>query len=131
MEIPADGGDGVNEPIRYDALLEVCDGDESILREVLDALIDIGPAWVQSLGEAVAEGDRPEMRRLCHLIVGSAGTLCANELLHAATRLQQLAIDDSLARAPHVFEELRTAYGRVHEWAQGLNRASSDLQPAG
>lgn len=112
--------DPATPPIDLDKLLELCGNDPTTVNDVLGALLRSGPQWLKGATEAVGAGDGPQIREICHTVVGTAGTIRAHELEHAAADLGRLAREGLLERTPAALERLREAFERLEGWLQTL-----------
>lgn len=97
------------EPIEYIDFVELREhvsGYESLFLRLLQLLLEQAPLWVDELDQAFAGGDSEVVRKLCHKIKGSAGTLQARHIIDAAADLSSLAASGNWAAAGESRERL-------------------------
>ncbi len=78
-------------PVDFKALLKTCQGMEDLARDLLLSMLEECPKWLKQAEKAVSAKDPKEIRKICHLIRGSASTVHANALNNAAERLGKAA----------------------------------------
>jgi signal transduction histidine kinase/CheY-like chemotaxis protein/HPt (histidine-containing phosphotransfer) domain-containing protein len=96
-------------------LLRNVGGDDHLIRQLVDLFQQRGPAMVDRIGEAVDQGDAKKLEQSAHLLKGTAGNLCAREVVLAASRLEAYGRLGSLAEAPAVLDQLKLAMTRLTE----------------
>jgi CheY-like chemotaxis protein/HPt (histidine-containing phosphotransfer) domain-containing protein len=94
-------------------LLRNVGGDEDLLSQLVDLFQQRGPAMVEKIGEAVNQGDAKRLEQSAHLLKGTAGNLCAREVVLAASRLEAYGRLRSLADAPAILDQLKIAMTRL------------------
>jgi PAS domain S-box-containing protein len=80
-------------------LLELLDGDEEGLAELMETFLDDVPRQIQALQEAIEKGDAPDVRLHAHTIKGASANFRAMGLQVAACRLEEAAAAGDLSRA--------------------------------
>jgi CheY-like chemotaxis protein/nitrogen-specific signal transduction histidine kinase len=93
--------------------LKRVDGDEGLLRELVELFLDDGPRVLQELRDALAAGDAARVRRAAHTLKSSAGTFGAADAGAAAERLEILARTGDLSGAPAAAAALEEQLGRL------------------
>jgi two-component system sensor histidine kinase/response regulator len=88
------------------AVLARLDGDEELLRELVDLFLDDTPRLLAEARDAIAVGDSVRLQRAAHTIKGSVGNFGAEAVVNAAWHLESLARTTSLAEAPAGLERL-------------------------
>ena len=84
------------------AALEYVDGDEELLRDVLDAFRQESRELVVEIQSAIAESDAPRVQRLAHTIKGSARLFPASPVRRIAERLEGMGRESALSEAEPV-----------------------------
>jgi CheY-like chemotaxis protein/HPt (histidine-containing phosphotransfer) domain-containing protein len=94
-------------------LLRNVGGDEALVRQLVELFQERGRFMVEKIGEAVEQGDAKRLEQTAHLLKGTAGNLCAREVVLAASRLEAYGHLGSLGEAPAVLEQLKVAMTRL------------------
>lgn len=92
--------------IDFDALRKHVSGYETLFLRLLQLLVEQGPLWVDELDLAFTCCDCDIVRKLCHKIKGSAGTLQAHYIIEAAAELSAHAASGDLSAAGKSRERL-------------------------
>jgi len=87
------------ELIDFDGLRQHVSGFDALFVRLLQLLLEQAPLWVEELERAFSGGDPLVVRRLCHKIKGSAGTVQALHILDAVTELSAHAAGGDLSVA--------------------------------
>jgi two-component system sensor histidine kinase/response regulator len=85
--------------VDWAAALKQVGGDAELLRDLLGVFLEELPRWLAALHEAVAEGNAATVRQLAHTVKGSLGQFGTGKAYEAATRLETLGHDGTLADA--------------------------------
>ncbi len=79
------------------ALLARLEGDETLLRELVELFLDDTPQHLDRIHDAFVHNDLKMLERTTHTLKGSVGNLCAYRAYETAKRLERLAqIGDGL-----------------------------------
>ncbi len=115
-----DGSDRLHKdetcPVDYQKLLKTCQGMEELARELLSDLARECPKWMENAERAVKESDPEEIRRICHLIRGSASTVHAEGLSQAAEKLGKAAREGKPGLYPERLKALKEAASELERW---------------
>jgi two-component system sensor histidine kinase/response regulator len=95
-------------------------GDEELLHELVRVFVEEWPRWRQSLIDAMASGDLPQVRRLGHTIRGALGHFGLPSAESAALRLETLPAECEVSHADMVFKDLASEIERVMPDLEGL-----------
>ena len=100
-----------SQPTKLDmsTALESVENDESLLRVVLDAMLEETPRLVEELQQAIRYADAPTVQRVAHTIKGTLRLFPDQPARDLALRLEEMGRDDSLEGATDVFDALRVA----------------------
>ncbi|HVX15747.1 MAG TPA: PAS domain-containing protein [Pirellulales bacterium] len=88
-------------------------GDEELLQELIRTFVDEWPSWRQELGDALAAGDREQLRRLGHTIKGALGHFGVPAAQEAASRVETVADDGEAADVAHLCSSLIAETDRI------------------
>ncbi|MEK6235511.1 MAG: response regulator, partial [Planctomycetales bacterium] len=92
------------------AVLARCGGDESLMREIIQLLLDNSPAALDGLRRAVAAGDATAIGETAHAFKSSISYFSLEELRDATIRLEQSGRDDDLQAAPEQLARLEECW---------------------
>jgi HPt (histidine-containing phosphotransfer) domain-containing protein len=101
------------------ALLARVDGDEELLRELIDLFLEDCPRLLTAIREAIARQDRDLLKRAAHTLKGSVGNFGAKAVCELAQKLESLAPDLDLGAAGQLSQKLE---GMVGSLEQSLSR---------
>jgi two-component system, sensor histidine kinase and response regulator len=105
-------GDGPSLFDREAALRRV-EGDEEILRELVETFLDQVPELMDGIRASARAGEAPELRRGAHTLKGSAAVFAASSVTEAALRLETLAREERM-------DEVDDAIGELEPRVEGL-----------
>ncbi len=105
------------------ALLERFDGSEELLYEVAGAFLEVCPALLEAVDEAVGASDADRVHRAAHSLKGSVANFDAADAVASALRLERMGAAGDLAEAPQVLAELRESVGRLRDGLELLRSA--------
>ena len=110
-----------SEPVDVNALIKTCNGIEDLAKELIEDLVKECDNWLNKAERAVANKDNMEIRKVCHLIKGTAATVHAEQLHMAAETLGSAArmgdaetIYSGLAGLKKAVSELKIWYEEVY-----------------
>jgi CheY-like chemotaxis protein/nitrogen-specific signal transduction histidine kinase/HPt (histidine-containing phosphotransfer) domain-containing protein len=95
------------------AALKRVGGDEGLLRELAELLLEDGPRVQRDLRDAAAAGDAARVKLFAHTLKGSVGTFEATGAFAAAERLEILARSGDLTGAPAALAALDEQLDRL------------------
>lgn len=81
-------------------------GDEGLVRDLAQLLVETAPAQVDALTRAVAAGDGQALRAAAHKLRGSIGPFGAQEAAETARQLELMAAEGQLSGADALSREL-------------------------
>ncbi len=110
------GGSAGDLLLDFEALVETCEGMEDLAMELVQELSRECPKWLKEAEEAVKDGDAARIRKICHLIRGTASTVHAKELQIAAEALGKAAREGKNGELFPRFQELQSAIYRLEKW---------------
>jgi HPt (histidine-containing phosphotransfer) domain-containing protein len=123
IAVPAEPSSSTHFPIDFTRILERLGGDEKLLREVIEIFIEQAPRHVQTLRQALADGDTEAVANAAHSLKGELGYFGIEDVLHKARELERLGREHGLAEAEEIFAFFETdmdklvATLRYSEWS--------------
>lgn len=114
------------EVFRVSRLLESCDDDEELAREVVADFLATAPPVLDRLAQAVADGDAVHARLEAHSLKGSAQTLGAEALAGAGLDMEEAAKHGDLSRAPALLSRME---GELRRLRPSLEEYAGDCEP--
>jgi two-component system sensor histidine kinase/response regulator len=94
--------------------LERLGGDEDLLRELCEILLEESPKLLQKLREAIADADPEAVMRAAHSLKGELGYLGAPGAAQAARELEEMGHEKNLSRATELFTLLERELTGLH-----------------
>lgn len=88
-------------------------GDRELLREIAGIYLESYEGMLQGVRNAMAAGDAAALKSAAHLFKGTASNFEAIAATAAASELEQMALNDTLAAAPAKAEELEREARRL------------------
>lgn len=89
------------------AALRRLDGDEALLSELMDMLLDQIEGGIAHLAEAIEHGDAREVEQTAHSLKGASASLGAERFRQCAFQLEQIGRSGDLSDAANVLVKLR------------------------
>lgn len=87
-------------------ILELFDGEEKLLREVIETFRKDCPVQLAALRGAVEDNDAVAVERIAHLLKGSVGCFGAPGAFYAAQQMENLGHANDLSDAPEALARL-------------------------
>ena len=94
-------------------MLRRLEGDEQLLREVIDLFIQDSSSLVDRLHDAIERRDAGEVRAASHRLKGAASNLAAGPVTDAARALEVIAERGALAEAMPAWHALKHEADRL------------------
>lgn len=104
--------------IDWTDLVERC-CDEELAREIVQAFFADKPADMDTLAEAVANGDAAKIMSLAHSLKGSAAAISAKPLSYVAQDLEVAAARKDMESARDIFEDVLAEFNRLKTLVYG------------
>jgi len=104
-------------------------GDRALLYSLLLQFADSHKADADKMRRALADGDKPLLRRLAHTIKGVAGNLSANSLAISASALEKALDAPDSKTITNAIGEFDTQLARVIQTAQSIVPRPQSLSP--
>jgi two-component system, sensor histidine kinase and response regulator len=109
-------------PWRLLTILECLQGDETLLRELLQIFIDECPNRLAMLEKAIETGDGEQIEKLAHTLKGELAYLGESEATEGAGLLECAAQERSLQSSADLFcnlkGQLRTTTARIRDFLE-------------
>jgi two-component system, sensor histidine kinase and response regulator len=109
--------------IDWDAALEVCSGDQHLLRDIAEAFLEEHPRRVEEIRTGIDTTDWELLHRAAHTIKGATRYFGAQGVFDRALGLEQLAAKRSLEGAEEIFlllkQELAKLVPHLINYVQG------------
>jgi PAS domain S-box-containing protein len=93
--VPSAGGG----PLDWSEALSAVNGDEQLLRDVVEAFLDESPRVMGEIRNSIDAGDATVLRRAAHTLKGSVRLFGAHQANELAYRLEMMARDANLGQA--------------------------------
>jgi CheY-like chemotaxis protein len=97
------GGRGVFDPA---SMFRNIGGDNQLFAQLVEMFLDQHPAMLAAIKEGLIRGDSLAVERTAHTLKGTAGNLCAPEVVLAASRLEAIGHLGALHDAPPIYAQL-------------------------
>jgi HPt (histidine-containing phosphotransfer) domain-containing protein len=81
-------------------------GDNHLFGQLVGMFLDQHPAMLAEIKEGLIRADALAVERTAHTLKGTAGNLCAPEVVLAASRLEALGHLGTLQDAPPIYAQL-------------------------
>ena len=114
-EYSADEKDTGSPPVIFDsaAMLRNIGGDAALLEELIELFLQRYRPMLEEIRAALADGDRRAVEQAAHLLKGTAGNLCASEVVSAAGQLEALGRLGALVEGPIIYVQIEKAVLRL------------------
>ena len=109
-----------DEVIDKVAALDCIDGDEELLREMVEIFLDDCPKLLNDIRQAVTGRDSESLHRSAHTLKGSVGNFSASAAYEAALKLEMMGRSGNVAHAEEAYSVLEGEIGRLREALSAL-----------
>ncbi len=116
-----------SEILDFKSLVKTCQGMEDLAKDLVADLVKECPKWLKETEEAVAAGDEARIRKVCHLVKGTAMTVHAKCVHEAAAALGQAAREGRVEEIPGKFLDFKVAVSDLERWVRGDLMASEGI----
>ena len=119
------------KPVHLDfkQMLDLLGGDEKLLQEVIEIFIDQAPRHLDTLRQALAQGDAKTLQKTAHSIKGELGYFGISELSQKARELEELGGKNDLEHVSRIFPafviELSNVVAAMRQSRPEISRAAS------
>jgi CheY-like chemotaxis protein len=114
-EQSADGKEAETVPAVFDraAMLKNIGGDTGLLEELVALFIQRYETMLETIRAALAKKDQAAVEQAAHTLKGTAGNLCASEVVLYAGQLEAIGRLGSLAEGPMIYTQLEKSALRL------------------
>ena len=111
----AEGKDSRYLPVIFDvaAMLRNIGGDRALMEELVALFLQRYQTLLEDIRMALANGDRRAVEQAAHLLKGTAGNLCASEVVLSAGQLEALGRLGTLVEGPIIYVQIEKAVLRL------------------
>jgi two-component system sensor histidine kinase/response regulator len=104
------------EPVDIHRALPYFGGDERLFGRLLHEFVAGLGEQIEELKAAAESGDVPTFTRIAHSLKSLSATFGAAQLRQAAQQLEALGLDQNLAAAPRLIQQLEAEYPRLQSY---------------
>jgi HPt (histidine-containing phosphotransfer) domain-containing protein len=109
------------EPVlNKQAALELCDDDEELFLEIVEAYFEDAIVHSRQLLYALEAGDAHEVEERAHALKGASANICAGPVQEAASQLERAGRNKDLSQAPQLYKVFKTEFKRLMEYLKSL-----------
>ncbi len=112
-----------------EALLDLVDGDEALLHQIIELFLESSTRLMATIREAIDAADAGRLNEVAHELKGSMGHFGALAAIDAARDLETMGRAGDLALAEAVYRTLDVEVARLRDALAGL--LESSLVPSG
>lgn len=109
----------------HDRALEIADGDDELLSELLSLFRDTSPALLAEIQTAISEQDHDRLRRAAHTLKGSAANVGATATSDAARIMEAAIVAGDFARATSLYEQVAAELRQFSEATEKLTEVQA------
>jgi len=113
-------GENGRAPMDFEVALDEFAGDKDFLMEVLEGFLGSVRTQAETLRQALEDGDADVVFKEAHSIKGGAANMTAEDLYHAAVKLENLGESGDLGDAAPALRNLETQFRRLEEYKKAL-----------
>ena len=107
-------------PMDFEKVVEEFEGDREFLMEVLNGFLENVRAQIETIRQAISDGDADAVRREAHSIKGSAANLTADELSRIAFELENIGKSGALEEGIGCLKRLEKEFYRLEGYVRNL-----------
>ncbi|MFP4225303.1 MAG: Hpt domain-containing protein [Desulfobacterales bacterium] len=96
-----------------DELTERVDGDNELIREVLEIFLEDTPSTLEALKTGISDQSPEAVARAAHTLKGASANIAANRLRDHAYQLELKAKSGDLADAGDIYADLAAEYAAL------------------
>lgn len=114
------GFEGQEPPVELESALARFDNDEDFYREMLGKFLELAPAQLERLAEAISSGDGQKITITAHGIKGAARTLGAVSVADLARCMEETETGGDRAALHDLLERLREAFRQLEAFSDSF-----------
>ena len=116
------------EPVlNKQATLELCDDDEELFLEIVQAYLEDAAEHSRQLLFALEAGDAHEVEERAHALKGASSNICAGPVREAALLLERAGRNKDLSQGPQLYKVFKKEFQRLLEHLHSLPLPSEDV----
>ena len=102
----------------YDKFLsEMCNGNEELANRLINKFInERSLELIDAAAAAVGQCDLPDLRMICHSLIGVSSSMCANSMTDESSELRRLVLNDELDKLSTSIDKLYETHHQISEW---------------
>jgi len=129
-EYSAGGTDTEPLPVIFDvaATLRNIGGDMALLEELVKLFLQRYQAMLESIRTALANRDQEAVEQAAHALKGTAGNLCASEVVLSAGQLEALGRLGTLVEGPIIYAQLEKSVLRLVRLLEERSRKHTETR---
>jgi two-component system, sensor histidine kinase and response regulator len=109
------------EPVlNKEAALELCDDDEDLFLEIVQAYLEDAMEHSKHLLYALEAGDAHQVEERAHALKGASSNICAVPVREAAQLLERAGRNGDLSEAPKLYKVFKKEFKRLLEHLHSL-----------
>jgi len=109
------------EPVlNKEAALELCDDDEDLFLEIVQAYLEDAREHSKHLLYALEAGDAHQVEERAHALKGASSNICAGPVREAALLLERAGRSGELGDAPKLYKVFKKEFNRLLEYLDTL-----------
>jgi signal transduction histidine kinase/CheY-like chemotaxis protein len=110
------------------AMLRNIGGDAGLLEELLELFVQRHQAMLEAIRAALASTDQAAVEQAAHTLKGTAGNLCASEVVLYAGQLEAIGRLGTLGEGPMIYTQLEKAVLRLLQLLEQRSRHQRDVR---
>jgi CheY-like chemotaxis protein len=125
-----DGIDAEVLPVIFDApaMLRNIGGDTALLEDLAELFLQRYHAMLEAIRAALANRDQKAVEQAAHALKGTAGNLCASEVVLYAGQLEAFGRLGTLGEGPVIYTQLEKAVLRLVQLFEKRSRLQRDIR---
>jgi len=108
------------------AALELCDDDEELFLEIVEAYLEDSIEHSRQLLFALEAGDAHEVEERAHALKGASANICAGPVCEAVLHLERAGRNKDLSQAPQLYKVFKKEFQQLVEYLKSLPLPSRD-----
>jgi HPt (histidine-containing phosphotransfer) domain-containing protein len=105
--------------MNFERAMKVYEGDKAFLMEVLSGFLEKARAQIETIRQALSDGDAEVVWKEAHAIKGGAAILTADILSEVAFELENIGKSGDLGEGTEIFERLEREFQSLEVFAKG------------
>jgi len=108
-------------PMNFEKAIEEFEGDKEFLMEVLEGFLDNVRAQIETIHQAISNGDAEVVWKESHSIKGGAANLTADKLSEIAFELEKVGKSGTLEEGEEVLKRFKKEFYRLENYSRGID----------